>query len=318
MKQPFLVQNLLYNDLKVHFVTIDYNPGTLMNVTLMHTHDFYEFYLLLNGRQQAIVRDHEFPVKDHEFFLVPPGVEHGHQHVSEVHDDGILVRFYLEKSSYTGHSISTADRVLQSLSTTHIRSFSDPRILKMLTVVPETSSIEQLHLRMISWILLLSEIYENDVSVAPKRNSLNTLDESNLIDRVIMTISTSFMTDLSVKSIADTHNISYRHLARIFLSQTGCTLTQAITYHRIRNALRLLRNTSLPVREIAQRCGFHNEGYFTSVFSRFIGQPPTLYRTGVAPSRSWDDILQDFGLFGGHPLFNTTDPWSEQSNLLKT
>ena len=112
--------------------------------------------------------------------------------------------------------------------------------------------------------------------------------------RVIITINTLFMTDLSVKDIAESHNISYRHLSRLFLKRTGYTMVQAIIYSRLRNAAMLLRNTALPVREVAQRSGFHNEAYFTNTFTKLVGQSPSAYRVRQNPSEAFCTALKMF------------------------
>lgn len=43
-------------------------------------------------------------------------------------------------------------------------------------------------------------------------------------------------------------------------------------------ACRLLTRTGLPVRVIAERCGFGSEYYFSRIFSAKTGYPPTVYR----------------------------------------
>lgn len=285
---------LLYNDLKIHFIAIDYNARTRAERTAMHVHDFYEFYMILDGRQYTTVRDYEFVTSQREFFLVPPGVEHGHRHFPDNGDDGILVRFAMEKRPATPGCLQIADRVIQTLSTTHIRALHDRQIEEMLIDVPAKAPVEQLHLRMLCWIMRLCELYESDVCVAPRHSRPLVFSSQDLVQRVLITISTLFMTDLSVKDIAAAHSISYRHLSRIFLQQTGCTMVQAITCTRVRNAMRLLRDTALPIREIAHRSGFRSEGYFTSVFTKFVGQPPSAYRASPDPSAKCLQALADF------------------------
>ena len=147
---------------------------------------------------------------------------------------------------------------------------------------------------MLFWIMRLCELYESDVCVAPRHVHPPVFNSQDLVQRVLITISTLFMTDLSVKDIAAAHNISYRHLSRVFLQQTGCTMVQAITYTRVLNAMRLLRDTTLPVREIARRSGFRSEGYFSSVFTKFVGQPPSAFRISPHPCAECLRALTDF------------------------
>lgn len=284
---------LQYNDLSVHFIVIDYNAQTTAEYTPMHVHDFYEFYMLLDGKQYTTVRDCEFVTSQHEFFLVSPGVEHGHHHIMDRCDEGIQVRFHLEKRPVHGCR-PIADRVIQALSTTHPHAFHDRQIEQLLMDAPANASVEQLHLRMLQWILRLYEVFEADVSVACRRTHPTVFDRNDLVGRVIITINTLFMTDLSVKDVAKSHNISYRHLSRLFLKRTGYTMVQAIIYSRLRNAAMLLRDTALPVREVARRSGFRNEAYFTHTFTKLVGQSPSAYRVRQDPSEAFRTALKMF------------------------
>lgn len=285
---------LQYNDLVVHFIVIDYNATTSTEYTPMHTHAFYEFYMLLDGKQFTTVRDCEFVTSKHEFFLVSPGVEHGHRHMLEHCDEGVQVRFLLEKRPTQPGCPPIAERVIQTLSTTHPHAFYDREIEELLTGVPTNASVEQLHLRMLRWILRLFEVYEADISVASRRMHPPVFSRQDLVGRVIITINTLFMTDLSVKDIAEAHNISYRHLSRLFLQRTGYTMVQAIIYCRLRNGALLLRDTTLPVREIACRSGFRSETYFTNTFTKLVGQTPSAYRAHQCPCEAYCEALKIF------------------------
>ena len=47
---------------------------------------------------------------------------------------------------------------------------------------------------------------------------------------------------------------------------------------RLREARRLLLTTTLPVKEVARRCGYEDPLYFSRVFHQHTGQPPLACR----------------------------------------
>ena len=58
------------------------------------------------------------------------------------------------------------------------------------------------------------------------------------------------------------------------------TVTEYITGVRLERAEFMLKKTSLPVKEIAESCGFSSANYFAKVFLARYGKSPQKYRTG--------------------------------------
>ena len=67
---------------------------------------------------------------------------------------------------------------------------------------------------------------------------------------------------------------------RTFRQILGKTVQEAIAEMRIQAAKRLLRSTSLPVKEIASQTGYSSVEYFTRSFRAAVGRPPAAFRTG--------------------------------------
>lgn len=71
---------------------------------------------------------------------------------------------------------------------------------------------------------------------------------------------------LGVGTLCDEFSLARSTLTKIFSEQMGCAPGRYIMNHRMAHATALLRGTSLPVGEVAKRCGFAE----TRSFSRFI------------------------------------------------
>ncbi|MFN4243460.1 MAG: substrate-binding domain-containing protein [Tepidisphaerales bacterium] len=72
--------------------------------------------------------------------------------------------------------------------------------------------------------------------------------------------------------------VSRRKLERAFVSKLGRTMHDEIIRVRIDHARRLLRNTSLPMKEIASLCGFSDDSKFSTAFKKTLGITPRDYR----------------------------------------
>lgn len=84
--------------------------------------------------------------------------------------------------------------------------------------------------------------------------------------------------DASVKKIASIYHYSPDYLNRIFVQQTGKTISTYIQKKRMEHALQLLGTTNLSVEYIAEQCGYHNMGFFYKKFKDFYFTTPDAAR----------------------------------------
>lgn len=82
----------------------------------------------------------------------------------------------------------------------------------------------------------------------------------------------------SIAELAALCGISPRHLQRQFLALTGKTVADYMETTRIENAKAILEQGGLPIKAVAQACGFSHPNSFTRAFRRSTGQTPRAYR----------------------------------------
>ena len=100
-----------------------------------------------------------------------------------------------------------------------------------------------------------------------------------LRDEVISDVEQNY-TDpqMSVAYLAYRHGITPSYLSHYFREQTGQTLLDRINRTRIDASLPLLRETDLPISEIAHRLGYADDSSFTRVFRKYMCKAPGAYR----------------------------------------
>ncbi|MFN3553839.1 MAG: helix-turn-helix domain-containing protein [Novosphingobium meiothermophilum] len=89
----------------------------------------------------------------------------------------------------------------------------------------------------------------------------------------------------SVAELAALCGISPRHLQRQFLALTGKTVADYMETTRIEKAKALLEQGDLPVKAVAQACGFSHPNSFTRAFRRSTGQTPRAFRQSAGGAR---------------------------------
>ena len=96
--------------------------------------------------------------------------------------------------------------------------------------------------------------------------------------RVIEFIEDNLEGDLSLGAMAGEVDISPLYLARAFKAAVGQSPHQYVLARRIERAKELLRNTDLPVVDVALSSGFSSQSHLSHWFIRQIGVSPAVYR----------------------------------------
>ncbi|MBV9767956.1 MAG: helix-turn-helix domain-containing protein, partial [Bryobacterales bacterium] len=96
--------------------------------------------------------------------------------------------------------------------------------------------------------------------------------------RVIEFIEDNLEGDLSLQAMAAEVDISALYLARAFKTAVGQSPHQYVLARRIERARELLRNTDLPVVDVALSSGFSSQSHLSHWFTRQVGVSPAVYR----------------------------------------
>ncbi|MDR3050481.1 MAG: response regulator [Oscillospiraceae bacterium] len=83
---------------------------------------------------------------------------------------------------------------------------------------------------------------------------------------------------LDLTAIARQVYTSPTYLASLFKKEMGDTVRQYLSAMRMRHACGLLRERTLKLYQVAQRCGYTDANYFTKAFRKAMGMTPKAYR----------------------------------------
>jgi len=83
---------------------------------------------------------------------------------------------------------------------------------------------------------------------------------------------------ITLELLAQHHAISKQALIRRFRKATRKTPMEYLAYTRIDRSKLLLRDSDLPIGEVARLCGFENVYYFSNHFKKAVGICPSDYR----------------------------------------
>ena len=123
-----------------------------------------------------------------------------------------------------------------------------------------------------------------DVICNLKRDAASEIRQSNAdfdrpdIRKAVEYINTHFFEPLSADVLAKICNLSTSHFYKIFTQITDSSPNEFIVKTRLSAAEKLLNSTDLPIVEVATRCGFNSQSYFSFCFKTEFGITPKEYR----------------------------------------
>jgi AraC family transcriptional regulator len=91
-------------------------------------------------------------------------------------------------------------------------------------------------------------------------------------------IETRLAGPIPLREMAAVVRLSVSQFSRQFKTRTGLSPHQFLVQLRVDAACRLLRNGSLPIAELAQRCGFSHQEHLTRVLRAHLGTTPAAIR----------------------------------------
>ena len=110
-------------------------------------------------------------------------------------------------------------------------------------------------------------------------NNPYTLETKNpLTSQVIEYLNRHIGDKLTLEILTKEFHINRNILNQMFLKDTGMTCLNYLLSLRIDLAKLWLKETEIPINEIAQRLGYFDNNYFAKVFKKSIGCSPTEYR----------------------------------------
>lgn len=114
-----------------------------------------------------------------------------------------------------------------------------------------------------------------------EQSLLNTEHEGStelIVASIVQYLHTNYDREINFAKIAEAYNFSSSYLTKIFREQSGKPPIRYLIEYRVQVAKGLLRDTSLNVKEIAEKTGFVDQFYFSKCFKSYCGVTPSQYK----------------------------------------
>lgn len=101
---------------------------------------------------------------------------------------------------------------------------------------------------------------------------------SRAVSECVCFLNSHYADAITLDDLAQRFYISKQWLILKFKEEVGKTPIEYLRDTRVTQAQGLLKQTDLPIGEIAQKCGFDNIYYFSNTFKKRVGVSPKKYR----------------------------------------
>ena len=130
-------------------------------------------------------------------------------------------------------------------------------------------------------ILLLKELYSllyTLIEEFPRPFEYKDKELHAYIQEAINFINSNYMNSITVNEIANHVNLSRSYLYKVFIKNLKISPQKYLINLRMYKATLLLKNTKIPIGEVASKVGYSDSLLFSKTFSKYFSMSPLSYR----------------------------------------
>lgn len=267
---------------------IDIRPHTRFIHFPLHTHNYVEFVYMCKGTTTHIIDGNRITLKEGDLLFMN---QHAMQEILPAGREDIAVNFMILPQFF--------DSVLRTME--HESSALRDFLISCLTdrdmggnylyfdaadILPVQNLMENM-----IWIMLnepknrrslsqstIALLFMNLMEQADHIHVAGSSYEQELMLKMLNYIETEYK-KATLTDFAAGNGLDLCALSRFISRSTGKTFKELLIEKRMKQACYLLRNTVLPVADVARSVGYENTSYFHRLFRSLFGLSPKEYRS---------------------------------------
>lgn len=106
----------------------------------------------------------------------------------------------------------------------------------------------------------------------------NSLGVKSVISQIKQYIDQNYTGNITLNTLSEKFYVNSSYVSRLFKQELGENFVDYLTGKRMKEAIKLLRNTEMHVYEISENIGYGNPKYFSQLFKKHTGMSPREYR----------------------------------------
>jgi len=256
---------------RLYITDIGYYPHALYHYRRRETGiDENILIYCINGKGKIQVNGQSYDIESSSFFIIPASEPHIYRADEKDPWSIYWIHFGGEKSQ---HFKKFFKRNINLKSCPNSRI--DDRINlfnEILTSLELGFSKERIEFANLTLQSLLASFFYIDTYRASKGHQ-----SSNPVEQSIFFMQKNLHQSIKIKDIAEHVQLSESHLSKLFKNKTGSAPMDYFINLKMQEAIRLLSNQSMRIKEVAFSLGYNDPFYFSRIFTKHIGVNPTSF-----------------------------------------
>ena len=255
----------------------------------MHGHHFSELVVVLSGSGRHVTEAESYPICRGDVFVLNGKTAHAFEDSSRLklcnvmYEPDQLIRPHQNLSAVPGYQ---ALFVLEPLYRKNYGfkgrlQLSEADLTSVVTLLEALEREQKARLQgyqslVAAYFMQLVVVLSRYYSASPERPTQAILRLADALSY----LEDNYHRPLELAELADKANLSKNQFLRTFKKAFGTTPITYLAERRIQKAQGFLKDTLLPISQIAFDTGFADSNYFSRRFRQVVGQSPRAYRNG--------------------------------------
>jgi Transcriptional regulator containing an amidase domain and an AraC-type DNA-binding HTH domain len=284
-----MINDVLFSNLEYNMSDYPYSitVGEIHEDYMIHTHDYAELVIILNGEALHIVDDETYKISAGDVYLIREKTAHGFSNVKHlaicnigIKNDALTVKYPDLKNLPGYQALYVLEpyyrREHQFRSRLHLDYPSLQHVISIINNMNDEYNKKEEGFRsmfvsyLLNIMIYLSRIY-------PKmKNEYN--NKVLTIANAVTHMERCYDKKVRIDELAKKAGVSTRQFNRIFKKNYGVSPVDYLIKLRIDKTALLLSNTDMSIIDIAIENGFCDSTHFARQFKTVLGVTPTAYR----------------------------------------
>lgn len=239
-------------------------------VKTTHTHFTYEVFFVTEGELE-LVTEEDTRVYERKILIIPPKIRH--YSVPSGAGSYCLLFSFEDTTQWRTLAEEQLKYNICQIPLSDDSAFYIRKIAEKCSLPSETTEKEIAHLASLLFYEIMGELL-------PKRHlgQDSSRGSPKHIYEIEQYINSHLKQKIMLADIAAHISLSPRQVSRVINKEYGCSLTELVTDKRLGSAEILIKNTSIPIGEIAKQANLGSPNYFFTLFKKRYGMSPLQYR----------------------------------------
>lgn len=252
-----------------YFDTTAQSPATMKSV---HSHFTYEVFFVTQGKLE-LVTEESTGVYERKILIIPPKIPH---YSLPDREGSFCLLFSFEERKKSAWQQVVEQRLKSGICELELSEDASFYIQKIAEKCSQEDKTAEKEAQLLA-TLLFYQIFSDLLPEGRQRQFWEKGSEKHIYE-IEWFINSHMKQKITLTDVAQHICLSTRQVSRIIAKEYGCTFADLVTKKKLTSAEMLIKNTNIPVGEIAAQANLGSPNYFYMLFKKHYGISPLQYR----------------------------------------